>query len=141
MRADLFEFLLENYQILVTESRDHGNLRAVFMQRLCCWISNGTADTSTDDTDLLIPVHMGRLAKRTDEIQNTVPDIQLIQQHRCLADNLKDDRNRAFFSVIIRNRQRNTLPILVHTQNNKLSCQCFFRNSRCFNNHFGNGWI
>ena len=115
------EFIFENQEILGAETDHGGHRTALLMQLLRDRISYRTAHAAADDGHLLQTLRMGRNAQRSYKIMNRISFFQMIEFHgRCPYD-LEDDRNRSLFPVKIGYCQRNSLAILIHTQDDKLT--------------------
>ena len=96
---------------------------------------DSSTDTAADNSHLFQPLHLRRLAERTDKIMQAVALVQLAERHRRCADLLEYDRDRALVTVKICDRERNTLAFCADTQDDELTRLCLAGNVRCLDHH------
>ncbi len=77
MVAGLLKLVFQNDDVLVAEADDDVDLDACFLECLCRRIRNRAADAAADHTDTLFALHVGGLAKGTDEVLDIVALVQL----------------------------------------------------------------
>ena len=133
---DLAHLLLHDEEILVTRAHDDGHLVAGSLHPLRDRMHGCHADTAADTDDMSKIFNMCRLPERTEQRRNRIANLLVRQHMRRAANSLKNQRNRPFLNICIRNGQRNTFAdIIVDLQNNKLARLAFACNQRSFNLH------
>ena len=96
-------------------------------------IGDGAAHAAADHADLLLALSLCGLAQRADKVLQALPLIQVAQLFRGGAGGLHDDTDCSLFAVIVVDCEGDSLPVFIHTQNDKLAGLCLLRNQRCLN--------
>ena len=97
--------------------------------------SNRTANTAADDAHLFHSVRLSRLAQRTDEVGDVVAFLLAVQLLCSCSNDLEDNIHRSGIPVISGDGERNTLSLLIHAKNNKLSRLCLAGNEGRLDGH------
>ena len=75
----------------------------------------------TDDRRFFNAIQMGGGAQRAHKIEDIVPFLHTGEELSGLAHHLEDDGHGARFPIIIRNGKGDTLPMLVHPEDDELA--------------------
>ena len=94
-----------------------------------------TSDTTTHDADFLQSCDMRRHPERSDKIADAVALFLMIELLGRRTDDLEDDLDCAARRIDACDRQRDTLSLFVHTQNDELPCLRFLSDEGCFDLH------
>ena len=135
MVAGLLKLVFQNDDVLVAEADDDVNLDACFLECLCRRIRNRAADAAADHTDTLFALHIGGLAKGTDEVLDIIALVHAAEKLGGKTDLLEDDGDGALFAVVARDRQRHPLGLVVDAENDELTGFRLSGNERSFNLH------
>ena len=122
--------VLKDHDVLGTETGDHIDLDAGFKEALAHGVADGAADAAADDADALLSADLGGLAHGTDKVGEAVARLHELEHTGRLTDGLHHDGDGARFAVVIRDRQRNALAVLVQTQNDELTGQALLGDQR-----------
>ena len=123
-------FVVENDEVDASKADDGGNFRAERLELFRLRVSDGRAETAADDRDFFEPFERRRDAERADEVENGVAGFELREVLRRFADRLNDDRNAAFFAVVIGDREGDAFAELVDAQDDELPRFRFFSDGR-----------
>ena len=118
--------MLEYDEIFCPETDYRVNLTALLKQLLCNGICYGTAHAAAYDRHLLQSFGFGSLAQRSYEVVQALAFIEAIELLCSRSDNLIDYRDRAFFSIVIRNCKRYSFSVGIHSEYYELSGLCLF---------------
>ena len=129
------KFILQNHQILGAEAHNGMHFAALLMQLLSHGEGNGAAHAAAYHGYLAEPLRVGCTPQGTHKVVNIFAFIQVIQLGSGSTDDLEDNRYAAALPVIIRHGQGDPLPILIHTQDNKLSRLSLSGDQRCVYAH------
>lgn len=100
------------------------NLTADFVELFGNRKCNCTANAAAYNANLFKTVCMCGNTERAYKIVNIIAFVKVIELFCCCTDNLENNTNCAGLSVITCNRKRNTLTVLVNTENDELSRLC-----------------
>ena len=117
------------------------NLTAELVELFSNGKCNCTANAAADYANLFKTVGVCGNAEWTYEVVNAVALFKVIQPFGSCADNLEDDSYCSCLSVIACNGKRNTLAVLVNTENDKMTRLCLFCDKRSVNLHQCNSGV
>ena len=142
IRCHCPHLILKNQKILIAGSHNHITVHTMLMQPLYLRIHRCGTDAARDEHNLfllqfldILIYQIRRTSKRSHEICERIP---LLQGYHALCGSshrLKYDRDRTGFPVIITDCERNTLPLLINLDNDKLSRFAILCNTRCLDIH------
>ena len=117
--------MLKNFKVIEVISQKSRALLTFYQGRL-----KFNHHTAADDRDFFEPFERSRDAERADEVENGVAGFELREVFRRFADRLNDDRNAAFFAVVIGDGEGDAFAELVDAQDDELPRFRFFSDGR-----------
>ena len=135
------ELILQNHNILAAEAHNNRDFSTGFLESLGRGQCNGAAHTAADNADFLFAFHIGCLAKRADEVLDVISLIEGAQSDGCKTNLLENNGDCTLFPVIAGDGERDTLTLVVYTEDDKLACLCLSGNEGGLNLHQSNSGI
>lgn len=137
----VFELILEDKEILISEADYRGDLTAHIVESLSYRESYRAADTASDDADLLETLELGSGTEGTDEVPDIFALVFIIELKSGRADDLEDDPYGACGAVVAGDGEGDTLALLIDAEDNELTGLSLCGDERSLDIHHGDSGI
>ena len=116
-------------------------LNTEVVELLCNRVCDSTANTAADNSDLLEAFCLSCTAERSNEIVETFALVEVVELFCCSSYYLENNSNCTCAAVKISNSERDTLAVLISSENDELTGLCLLSDLGCSDLHKGNSRV